>query len=353
MIPSRSPGTRRLAALQRESNVYDAGLAARRHGKAAPFEYLEHRGILRQDFREELLDPRRARDGDEVAQQARGDAQALMRIVHGERDLGAVGRRNDITPAARNDLPSRVLQLRHQRDVLDEVDIEIESDLLFREAGSCAEEAAIDRFRTGPSEGRGNCIPVAMSLRADFHASAVAQRLGGGVLGRVHGSLPARGHPFRSREPTWLEGHMGRERAILPVQPVEAPLQLVQRGAVAFRELEDGARARILAGFAGDHCDLELRVLPGELAQLVVRRFGIDVAEPQLYAFSSFQVHTPNGGTGIASDALAPHRDTHGTHCAASLRPSVRQSWSCGRSGAGAPERSLTRRTSYAAEVHS
>jgi hypothetical protein len=90
--------SRRAAARQVKCDVHDTRFAARRHGKAAAFEYLQHRGVVRQHFGDKLIPASRAmRRGGATG---RGDSTVLVRVVHREGDLGAARFRNDVPPAA-------------------------------------------------------------------------------------------------------------------------------------------------------------------------------------------------------------------------------------------------------------
>jgi hypothetical protein len=69
--------------------VYDVPFTAGLHGEAAAREYLKHRQILGQYFRDQRIQAGRACNLGEMTDQVRGDAQSLMRVVDRERNFGA------------------------------------------------------------------------------------------------------------------------------------------------------------------------------------------------------------------------------------------------------------------------
>jgi hypothetical protein len=139
-VRSSSPhGTTR----ESELHVYDAPFTARRHCKATTLEYFEHRHILRQHFGDELLEPGRARNLDQVSDQVRGDAQFLMRVVNCERNLGATRLRNDIPCAAHDHLSPAFGKHSCQCHMADEVHIEEEFYFALAEAALWCKEPAV------------------------------------------------------------------------------------------------------------------------------------------------------------------------------------------------------------------
>ena len=67
-------------------------------------------------------EPGTTSDPGKVLHQQRADALPLVRIVHSEGDLGRSGLRDDVARPADDDRASILLEHRHQRDVVHEVD---------------------------------------------------------------------------------------------------------------------------------------------------------------------------------------------------------------------------------------
>src|SRR5688572_32946147 len=77
------------------------------------------------------------------------------------------------------------------------------------------------------------------------------------------------------------------QRPVLPVQAVQPPLRRVEGDDVGSFELEHHRRARAVAGMALDGRDLQRAVLAEELAQLVVGRLRVEVADPEFHVADS------------------------------------------------------------------
>ena len=196
--PGINPGPLRqaTAARQVERDVDHARLVVGGHRKLTALEHLEHRTIVRQHLGHQLSNLRVTCDDHEVAHQARADAQFLVRVVHGKGDLGAARCREDIPPAACDQLPAVALEHRGQRDMVHKIDVQEIFELSFAESALRREEPAIARFVARPLECREQLGAVGGSERANLKRASVAQALDGGVLGRVHVSSPARADPM-------------------------------------------------------------------------------------------------------------------------------------------------------------
>ena len=127
----------------------DPGLAFRGDVKPAPCEHFQHGDVVRQNLRNQLLEPGLSCKGNEMAHQESADASALIFIYNGECQLGRFGPNKDVTSAADDDWSAAFLRHCNQRDVLGEVDIQEERDLLFRKIPFCTEEAAVKRLIAG------------------------------------------------------------------------------------------------------------------------------------------------------------------------------------------------------------
>ena len=142
-------------------------------------EDLQHGGVPRQNIGDQFLEPGVAGDGHEVAHQRRADALSLVGIVHGEGDLGLAGRPHDVAAPADDHRLAVLFQHRDQGDVAHEIDIEIEVDLLVREAAFEGEEAPVEGLIAGAADGGEQPGPVLRPEGADFDRASVAQGLGG------------------------------------------------------------------------------------------------------------------------------------------------------------------------------
>ena len=155
--------------------MYDAPFTARRQGKAAALEYPKHWRVLGQHFGDERLEPVRARNFDQVADQVRGDAQSLMRVVDRKRHFGTTRLRDDIPCATHDHLSSAFAQHSHQRHVAGQVYIEEEFDLAFAEAALWRKEAAVQRLLAESSYGGKHFGTIAGQQRADLQRRPVTQ----------------------------------------------------------------------------------------------------------------------------------------------------------------------------------
>jgi hypothetical protein len=88
-----------LALRKQHGDVHDPGVARAMHRQSAALEDLEHREVFWQDLRVQLFEPRRASDSREMAHQRPPDTLSLVRIHHGEGDLGPSGLREDVAGA--------------------------------------------------------------------------------------------------------------------------------------------------------------------------------------------------------------------------------------------------------------
>ena len=166
--------------------MHDAPFTARRHRKAAALEDFEHRHILGQHLSDELFQPGRAPNPDQVSDQVRGDAQFLMRVVDCERNLGPTRLRDDIPGAAHDYLSSAFGKHCRQRHVAGEVHVEEEFYFALAEAAFGGKEPTVSRFVAEPPDRSKHLGAVSGQQRPDLQRCPVTQAFGGGVLGRVH-----------------------------------------------------------------------------------------------------------------------------------------------------------------------
>src|SRR5688572_5952642 len=135
--------------------MYDSLAALLRQGKAAALEDLEHRRVVRQHFGDELLEPRAAGDLRQMAQERRPNAPALVRVLHGESDLGAPGVLDDVTRCSHQQRPPRLLDQCRQGDMALEIDLRIERQLLLAEGALRAEKSPRQRLAARAGGGGG------------------------------------------------------------------------------------------------------------------------------------------------------------------------------------------------------
>lgn len=107
----------------------------------------------------------------------RPDPLALIVIDHDESDLGLAGPDNDVASTASYDGSPVFIDLRHQRDVVFEIDIEKESQLLLRKAFLRREKAPLERLWAGSSDRREHRGPVIGTKCTDLDGSTVAKVL--------------------------------------------------------------------------------------------------------------------------------------------------------------------------------
>src|SRR5689334_10076498 len=89
----------RPALAQRQRQIDNTGIAPR-DLEAAFLEDAEHRHVLGQDLRGEMVEPGLAGNDREVAHQGGADAPALMAVDHDKSQFGLPGPLHDVTAAA-------------------------------------------------------------------------------------------------------------------------------------------------------------------------------------------------------------------------------------------------------------
>src|SRR5438270_1054874 len=114
--------------------MYDLRFAFRARPEAEFVEHFQHCGVLGQDLRDQFLQSCLARQVSQMTHEHGPDTLALIRIDHNESYLGLAGPHNDKASTADNDGVSVFINLRDERDVAFEIDVEEESHLPLREA---------------------------------------------------------------------------------------------------------------------------------------------------------------------------------------------------------------------------
>src|SRR5687767_3708970 len=174
--------------------MYDSLAALLRQGKAAALEDLEHRRVVRQHFGDELFEPRAARDLRQMAQERRPNTPALVRILHGESDLGAPGLRDDVARCSHQPRLSRLLDQCRQRDMALEIDLRVEGHLLLAEGALRGEKSPRQRLAARAAGGGRETGAVCGLEGADLELAAVAQRLERRIFARIHPLARLRGY---------------------------------------------------------------------------------------------------------------------------------------------------------------
>src|SRR5262245_38531629 len=113
-----------------------------------------------------------------MAHQCGPDALPLEFVDHSERDLSRSGLHDDVASAADNHLSAAFFHHRYQSDMVDEVDIHVKRDFLFRETASDTEETAIERLVAGAADRFDEAGLIVWSECADFDPASIAQHFG-------------------------------------------------------------------------------------------------------------------------------------------------------------------------------
>jgi hypothetical protein len=151
--------------------------ALRATQKAEPSEHVQHGGVLGQYFRNQLLEAGFTRQGSQMPHEDRPDPLGLVGVDHNKGDLGLARLDNDIASTAGDDGAPVFIDLRNERDVVFEIDVEKESQLLLGKAFLWREKAPPERVRTRSSDRREHPGPVIGAKGADFNRSTVAKML--------------------------------------------------------------------------------------------------------------------------------------------------------------------------------
>src|SRR5260370_12238018 len=118
-----------------------------------------------------------------MAHENRADPLALICVDHDESAVGLACPDNDMTSAAGDSRASAFIDLRDERDVALEIDVEEEGHLLLREALLWREKASLNRLCAGPSDRREHLGPVIGTKGADVDRTAVANVFDDRIIG--------------------------------------------------------------------------------------------------------------------------------------------------------------------------
>src|SRR3954452_19816948 len=110
------------------------------------------------------------------------DTLTLIRIDHNESYFGLAGPDNDKASTADNDGVSLFINLRDERDLAFEIDVEEESHLPLREAFLWREKAPLERLRAGPPDRREHLGPVVGTKRPNLDLATIAEVLNSRII---------------------------------------------------------------------------------------------------------------------------------------------------------------------------
>src|SRR3712207_3973199 len=123
-----------------------------REMKPAALEHLQHWDILRQNLRDQLIEPRPTGNRSKMAHQCRADPLPLVLVNDSKSHLGCPRLSDNVTRASDDHGVAVLVHHGHQGDVGDEIDVHEECDFLLREATLGSKEAAEEGLGAGASD---------------------------------------------------------------------------------------------------------------------------------------------------------------------------------------------------------
>src|SRR5215469_4153086 len=144
--------------------------------ESTPVKHRQHRRILGQNLGDQPLEAALARDQHEMPKQRRANSLALIVVYNCKCDFGGAGFCNDITPGTDDGIFSVFVYRSHERDMLDEVDVDEEINLGFAEAALWTKEAAIERLGADTPNRREHGAPVFGLESPNDNGAPVAHR---------------------------------------------------------------------------------------------------------------------------------------------------------------------------------
>src|ERR1700676_2554169 len=117
-----------------------------------------------------------------MAHQDRSNALALIGIDHDESDFGLAWLDDDKSSSARDNRMSIFIDLRNERDMGFEVDVQEEGQFRFGKALLWREEASLKRLHADASDRGEHIGPVRGTKRTDFDRTAVTKLLEGRII---------------------------------------------------------------------------------------------------------------------------------------------------------------------------
>jgi hypothetical protein len=119
---------------QPKHHVHDLRLALRAKAEPAFLEHLQHWDVVWQNLCDQFLELGTAGNRGEMVQQCRTDTLPLVLVDDRESHLSLPGLDDDVTSAADNHWLSAFVNHCNQGLVIDEVDVQVESNFTFRKA---------------------------------------------------------------------------------------------------------------------------------------------------------------------------------------------------------------------------
>ena len=118
----------------------------RAKAQSALLEYSQHRDVVRQNLRDQLIDAGLTGNPSQMAHEQCADTLPLVPICHGERDLSSSRLQDDVTGSTDNHRSSGFGQFGYERQMVYEIDIQEEGNFLFGKASLWRKEPAIERL---------------------------------------------------------------------------------------------------------------------------------------------------------------------------------------------------------------
>src|SRR5579863_2664979 len=170
---------------QLKPHVNDAGFALHTRIISAFFKHFQHRKIFRQDLGDEFRQSGIARNHAEMTHQCCADALVLTLIDYRKGELGLSGFGYNVACASDDCRLTAFVYHRHQRHMIDEVDVEKECDFRLGKVALHPEETAVERRGSDAFDGSEEFVSVLRPQCADFHSTAIAQRLDTRIVGCI------------------------------------------------------------------------------------------------------------------------------------------------------------------------
>src|SRR5438270_870834 len=138
-------------------------------------EHSQHRGVLGQDIRDQLIQSCVARQVSQMPHEGRSDPLSLIRIHHDKGYFRLTGLDNDIASTSDDRGPSIFIDLCDERDMIVEINVHKKSDFSFCETALRYEKASLHRLRAGAANRREHVLLILRSKGAYFNRAPVAK----------------------------------------------------------------------------------------------------------------------------------------------------------------------------------
>lgn len=127
---------------------------------------------------DQLAESALARNGGEMAQECRAEALSLVFVENCKTDFGLTRLHHNITPTANDGWPAILLDERHQRYMIDEIDIQIKRRFCLGKVTSHRKKSPVERLAAGATDSSNEIVPVVGSKGADVYTLAIPQSFG-------------------------------------------------------------------------------------------------------------------------------------------------------------------------------